>query len=120
MRSVTTWRATGTGARAVGASRNGGFTLALADGRRLEGDELLVAVGPRPKTDELGLETVGLEPGRPVAVDERLRALDLPGEWLYAVGDTNGRAVVPDRERGLAPATRVLRPVKPQSSVGAR
>jgi len=66
----------------------------LDDGRELVGDELLVAVGRRPATGDLGLETVGLEPGRFVEVDERLRARGVPGEWLYAVGDCNGRALL--------------------------
>jgi dihydrolipoamide dehydrogenase len=40
----------------------------------------------------LGLETVGLEPGRYIEVDESMR---VPGhEWLYAIGDTNGRALL--------------------------
>ena len=38
------------------------------------GDELLVAVGRRPNTADLGLDTVGLEPGKPVEVDDQLRA----------------------------------------------
>jgi pyruvate/2-oxoglutarate dehydrogenase complex dihydrolipoamide dehydrogenase (E3) component len=84
-----------TGARMQAASRRGadGPVLAsLQDGRRLEADEILVAVGRRPATDGIGLETVGLEPGRPVAVDERLRAVGVDGGWLYAIGDCNGRA----------------------------
>ena len=35
-----------------------------SDGARIEGDEVLVAGGRRPLTDDLGLKTVGLEPGR--------------------------------------------------------
>ena len=35
----------------------------LDDGREIEADEILVAVGRRPNTDDLGLDTVGLEPG---------------------------------------------------------
>ena len=56
------------------------------------GDELLVAAGRRPATDDLGLDSVGLEPGRPVAVDDRLRATGVPDGWLFAVGDVNGLA----------------------------
>jgi dihydrolipoamide dehydrogenase len=65
----------------------------LADGREVAGDELLVAVGRRPATSSLGLETVGLEPGRFVDVDDQLRA-SVPGGWLYAIGDCNGRALL--------------------------
>jgi pyruvate/2-oxoglutarate dehydrogenase complex dihydrolipoamide dehydrogenase (E3) component len=84
-----------TGARVTAARRDGhdGPVVAtLEDGRELVGDELLVAVGRQPNTADLGLETVGLEPGRPVAVDRRLRATGVDGGWLYAVGDCNGRA----------------------------
>ena len=51
-----------------------------------------MAVGRRPHTGDLGLETVGLTPGETVAVDDRMR---VPGhDWLYAVGDVNGRALL--------------------------
>ena len=84
-----------TGAKMVAARReghDGPVVATLEDGHELVGDELLVAVGRRPATANLGLETVGLEPGRPVAVDDRLRAAGVDGGWLYAVGDCNGRA----------------------------
>ncbi len=66
----------------------------LADGREITADEILVAVGRRPATDRLGLETVGLEPGKSVEVDDHLRAVGVPGGWLYAVGDCNGMALL--------------------------
>jgi pyruvate/2-oxoglutarate dehydrogenase complex dihydrolipoamide dehydrogenase (E3) component len=69
-------------------------TAILADGSRLEGDEILVAVGRRPHTADLGLDTVGLEPGRYVEVDDQLRAVGVAGGWLYATGDVNGRALL--------------------------
>jgi pyruvate/2-oxoglutarate dehydrogenase complex dihydrolipoamide dehydrogenase (E3) component len=84
-----------TGAKLVAARRDGDdgpVVATLEGGRELVGDELLVAVGRRPATAGIGLETVGLEPGRPVAVDDRLRAVGVDGGWLYAVGDCNGRA----------------------------
>jgi pyruvate/2-oxoglutarate dehydrogenase complex dihydrolipoamide dehydrogenase (E3) component len=86
-----------TGARMVGARRTGDdgpVTARLQDGRELTGDEILVAVGRRPRTADLGLETVGLEPGRYVEVDERMRAVGVPDGWLYAIGDANGRALL--------------------------
>jgi dihydrolipoamide dehydrogenase len=67
-------------------------TVELSDGGRVQGQELLVAVGRRPLTDDLGLQTVGLEPGEPIAVDDSLRVTGLP--WLYAVGDVNGRSLL--------------------------
>jgi dihydrolipoamide dehydrogenase len=76
------------------AGADGPVTATLADGRRLEADEILVAVGRRPSTGSLGLETVGLEPGRFVEVDDHLQAVGVPGGWLYAIGDCNGRALL--------------------------
>jgi pyruvate/2-oxoglutarate dehydrogenase complex dihydrolipoamide dehydrogenase (E3) component len=79
------------GAKVVRARRTDGeIVLELEGGDELRGAELLVAVGRRPRTDDLGLEALGLEPGEPLEVDDRLR---VPGHpWLYAVGDVNGRA----------------------------
>ncbi|MDX6582027.1 MAG: hypothetical protein QOI10_1211 [Solirubrobacterales bacterium] len=83
-----------TGVKAVGASRGEGgqVTLRLEDGEELRGDELLVAVGRRPRTSELGLETAGVEAGGYLDVDDRLRVGG--SEWLYAIGDVNGRALL--------------------------
>ena len=73
-------------------ARNGAVRVELDHGDPVEADELLVAIGRTPRTADVGLETVGLEPGKHVAVDESLR---VPGrDWLYAVGDVNGRALL--------------------------
>ena len=79
------------GAKAARVAREGGrVAVELEGGDRVVGDELLVVVGRRPPTADLGLETVGLEPGEYVDTDDALR---VPGHpWLYAVGDVNGRA----------------------------
>ncbi len=69
-------------------------TVTLDDGRTLTGDELLVAVGRTANTRDVGVETVGLEPGAAVEVDDQLRATGVDGGWLYAVGDVNGRALL--------------------------
>jgi dihydrolipoamide dehydrogenase len=66
--------------------------VTLDDGTAFRADELLVAAGRRPNTGELGLETVGLEPGRPVPVGDDLRVEG--HDWLYAVGDVNGRGLL--------------------------
>ena len=79
-------RAPGTGAA------RGAVTLELEDGRSFTGDELLVCTGRKAHTDALGLETVGLQGGGTIDVDERLR---VPGrDWLYVVGDANGRVLL--------------------------
>ncbi len=74
-------------ARPAGAER---LQATLEDGTVIEADEILVAVGRRPATADLGLDTVGLEPGKPIDVDDRLQAKGVAGGWLYAVGDCNG------------------------------
>ncbi|RYU09825.1 dihydrolipoyl dehydrogenase family protein [Nocardioides iriomotensis] len=71
---------------------DGPVVATLADGLRLETDEVLLAVGRRPATQDVGLETVGLIPGRTVEVDDAMRAVGVPDGWLYAIGDCNGRA----------------------------
>ena len=79
----------GTAATAA-AARDGQVELELDSGERLNGERLLVAVGRKPHTDDIGLDRIGLEPGKPIEVDEQLRAND----WLYAVGDVNGRVLL--------------------------
>jgi pyruvate/2-oxoglutarate dehydrogenase complex dihydrolipoamide dehydrogenase (E3) component len=73
-------------------SRNGTVRVELDRGDPVEADEILVAVGRTPRTADLGRETVGLEPGKQVAVDESLRVEGR--DWLYAIGDVNGRALL--------------------------
>ena len=79
-------------ASATAVRRNGAFSVALDDGSTVEADEVLAAFGRRPRTDDVGLETIGLQPGGYLRVDETLR---VPGhDWLFAVGDVNGRALL--------------------------
>ncbi|MQS15517.1 NAD(P)/FAD-dependent oxidoreductase [Streptomyces kaniharaensis] len=80
-----------TGAKADGVRHDGDvFRLSVDAGDELTADRLLVATGRRPVLADLGLETVGLDPGaRAVAVDGQLRA----GDRLWAVGDLTGRGL---------------------------
>ena len=80
-------KATGSAAAAT-SSRS-----TLDDGSEVAAAEILVAVGRKPRTEEIGLETVGVEPGKGgfLESDDRLRVGG--HEWLYAVGDVNGRAL---------------------------
>jgi dihydrolipoamide dehydrogenase len=81
------------GVRAERVERvQGVVRVLLSDGATVDGDEILVAAGRRALTSGLGLETVGLAPGRLIDVDDRLRAPGLP--WLYAIGDVNGRSLL--------------------------
>ena len=76
------------GVRATSAGRDGDdYVLGLDDGRELRGERILVATGRRPRTEGLGLETVGVVAGpHGIPVDEHLRA----GDRLWAVGDSTG------------------------------
>jgi pyruvate/2-oxoglutarate dehydrogenase complex dihydrolipoamide dehydrogenase (E3) component len=70
------------------AAREGDeYVLSFGDGQELRGDRLLVATGRRPRVDGIGLETVGIEPGRRgIEVDARMCA----GENIWAIGDVTG------------------------------
>jgi dihydrolipoamide dehydrogenase len=81
----------GTKAAAVRRERDE-VVVELEDGSTITGDELLVSVGRRPNTQDIGLDTIGLEGGKPIEVDV---GMQVPGrEWLYAVGDVNGRVLL--------------------------
>lgn len=71
---------------------DGPVTVALDDGGRIEADEILFATGRAPRTDDLGLETIGLEPGSWLTVDDSCRVEGT--DWLYGVGDVNHRALL--------------------------
>jgi pyruvate/2-oxoglutarate dehydrogenase complex dihydrolipoamide dehydrogenase (E3) component len=71
---------------------DGPVTVRLEGGVEYVADELLVAAGRQAATSDLGLDTIGLQPGRTVDVDDRMRAAGVSGGWLYAVGDVNGLA----------------------------
>jgi pyruvate/2-oxoglutarate dehydrogenase complex dihydrolipoamide dehydrogenase (E3) component len=80
----------------VERSQPGGVVTAhLSNGSVQEVDEVLVAAGRLASTANVGLETFGLlTDGTPIPVDESLNVLDVPGSWLYAGGDVNGRATL--------------------------
>lgn len=86
--------------RAKRPEAGGPVTLHVGD-TELEVDEVLVATGRHPATDDIGLDTVDLgdDAGGFLTVDALLRvagARDNIGSsgWLYAVGDVNGRALL--------------------------
>jgi pyruvate/2-oxoglutarate dehydrogenase complex dihydrolipoamide dehydrogenase (E3) component len=70
---------------------DGTVTVTLGDGSTADGDVLLVALGRTPQTEQLGLEDLGFEAGEYVDVDPHCRVRD--HDWLYAIGDVNGRAL---------------------------
>jgi dihydrolipoamide dehydrogenase len=62
-----------------------GVVVTLEDGRRIEAELLLVAVGRGPSTNGLGFEDVGVEIDRGFVVTNDRLETSIPG--LYAVGD---------------------------------
>ncbi len=81
------------GAETVSASRDdAGVTLELSDGSSVTAAEVLVAIGRTPRTQDLGLETIGLTPGDWLHVDDTMLVEGF--DWLYATGDVNHRALL--------------------------
>ncbi len=76
------------GEHATGVRRDGDdYVVEFAGRAELRGDRLLVATGRRARVDDLGLDTVGVEPTRQgIPVDERMRVAD----GLWAIGDATG------------------------------
>ena len=68
------------------------ITITLDDGRDISSEKVLVATGRTPRTEDLGVENVGLEAGSWIETDDTLRVPDR--DWLYAVGDVNHRALL--------------------------
>jgi pyruvate/2-oxoglutarate dehydrogenase complex dihydrolipoamide dehydrogenase (E3) component len=98
---------------------DGRLTAELDDGSSVTGDEILVAIGRRTLSDDLGLEELGLAAGRPVEVDDTLR---VPGrDWLYVIGDANGRVLLTHmgKYQGRLVADRILGRDPPLRSDGA-
>ncbi len=82
-----------TGRKAEKVERAGErFRVTADDGSTADADVVVAALGRTPRTEELGLETVGLEGGGYIEVDENMQ---VPGhDWLYAIGDVNGRILL--------------------------
>jgi dihydrolipoamide dehydrogenase len=60
----------------------------------MEADEILVATGRVPNTQDIGLETVSLKPGGWLDVDETCCVKGVASGWLYAAGDVNHRVLL--------------------------
>jgi pyruvate/2-oxoglutarate dehydrogenase complex dihydrolipoamide dehydrogenase (E3) component len=78
------------GVKATGVSGSGGdVRLRLDGGRELRGSHLLVAVGRRPNTDDLGCDKAGvkLDDRGSVLADDQYRT---SADGVYAVGDVLG------------------------------
>ena len=72
----------------------GPVTLTLEDGGEVEADEVLFATGRQPLTDDIGLDTVGLDQGSWLDIDDTCMVTALEDGWLYALGDVNRHALL--------------------------
>lgn len=78
----------------------GPVTVTVEDGRgtqQVTAAELLVATGRRPRTGEVGLDSVGLATDAPLRTDDSMVVQGVSrsaggNPWLFACGDVTGRA----------------------------
>ncbi|MFH0938305.1 MAG: dihydrolipoyl dehydrogenase [Planctomycetota bacterium] len=69
-----------------------GIKATLSNGRMIEADRALVAIGRQPNTAALGLESVGLKTERGfVRVNDQM---ETPVKDYYCIGDANGRCLL--------------------------
>ncbi len=67
-----------------------GTVVTLDDGEEIGCDVVVLTAGRTPRVEDIGLESVGVEPEKTgLAVDERCRVVGAP-EGLWAVGDVTG------------------------------
>lgn len=90
-----------TGAEVIAVNRDNGDDVVarLDSGRQISAAEILVAVGRRPRVEELDLKRLGLPGSGYIEVNGRMRVIGVDqgpdtGAWLYAIGDVNGRALL--------------------------
>jgi pyruvate/2-oxoglutarate dehydrogenase complex dihydrolipoamide dehydrogenase (E3) component len=87
-----------------GQLHGGAVTVHFGD-ESVTADEVLVALGRDPASRDLGLETVAMATGGTldtaaknnhgyITVDDHLAVEGVEGQWLYAIGDLNGRALL--------------------------
>jgi pyruvate/2-oxoglutarate dehydrogenase complex dihydrolipoamide dehydrogenase (E3) component len=79
------------GAHATGVRREDGErVVSLDDGGELRGEEVIMAVGRRPRARDVGLDTIGVDGDlRAVPIDEHCRV----AEGVWAAGDCTGVAL---------------------------
>jgi len=64
----------------------------LGNGKTVEADRVLLSIGRRPNTNDIGLETVSLTTDRGfIRVDDHM---ETPVKGIYCIGDANGRCLL--------------------------
>ncbi|MFV0286574.1 MAG: dihydrolipoyl dehydrogenase family protein [Demequina sp.] len=128
--------------RVARAVRDGDVTVTIADAsgteREVTGAEILVATGRMPRTGDVGLGSIGLDPEAPLAIDDSTAVLAARGDgdpWLYACGDVTGRVatthqgkyqarvcgdVIAARAAGTEDADRAWSPLRATADHGAQ
>jgi dihydrolipoamide dehydrogenase len=75
---------------------HGGPATITAGGSSFEVDEIVVAAGRTPATRDIGLGSIGVDVSESrgyIATDDHMAVKGGP-DWLYAIGDANGRALL--------------------------
>jgi dihydrolipoamide dehydrogenase len=75
---------------------HGGSATITACGSSFEVDEIVVAAGRTPATRDIGLGSIGVDVSESrgyIATDDHMAVKGGP-DWLYAIGDANGRALL--------------------------
>jgi pyruvate/2-oxoglutarate dehydrogenase complex dihydrolipoamide dehydrogenase (E3) component len=70
-----------------------GVAVTLSGGGTAEATEILIAVGRVPNTGDLDLEAAGVSANDHGFLDTDAKMRVGGSEWLYAIGDANGRAL---------------------------
>ncbi|MCW2525365.1 MAG: pyridine nucleotide-disulfide oxidoreductase dimerization region [Pseudonocardiales bacterium] len=73
---------------------HGGSVEVVVDGETITADEIVVATGRTPASANLGLSSVGLKDEGYVDSDDHLEVTGVDGQWLYAIGDLTGKALL--------------------------
>ena len=80
----------------IGRVHGGEVTVSFGD-KTITVDEIVVATGRTPASADIGLDAVGVDVSGShgyVTTDDQLAVVGVDGEWLYAVGDITGRALL--------------------------
>lgn len=82
----------GAGVTSVHRDEDGAVRIGIDGQNDVVADEVLVATGRAVNSEQLGLETVGVRPGRGGAIATTDCMMVAGHEWLFVVGDATGRA----------------------------